>query len=246
MKIPYPDDDTTHAAVQKICDKDVLKKESTFSFLRGMTDTLGFRYIFSGILDTVIIAFAVSLVVGIIAVSALLDDPQGEIKTAAVAFALSPLLYMLLFALSYCKEREVGSYAIKMTCKYTVHHLLAYRMFAASLVSVICSGMYAVLLSHRLNAPGQTIICISLSSLFLFALLLIETVIRFQTLFSVVSLCAGWLCVNGLLCWWNIESYASFLQAVPTVVWIAADVIFAVLFWQSYRAYIRRVCGACG
>ena len=240
MNIPYPDEKRISEAVQSICDQAVPEQETVRSFLKNMTRSLGFRNIFRGTLDSALLTLTVCLLVGGGSLYALLEAPNGPALAAGAAFALSPLMLLVLFSLLTWKGRTDSLYAIQMTCKYTLHHLTAYRVFAASLLNIGFNGIYVLLLHRFLQISFFSILCISLSALFLFALLLIQTILHTPSAFGVLGLCAGWLAVNGGLFWAIPEAYRAFLQAVPVGVWLVTVLLFAVGAWNSYRIWIRR------
>lgn len=240
MNIPYPDEKRISEAVQSICDQAVSEQETVRSFLKNMTRSLGFRNIFRGTLDSALLTLTVCLLVGGGSLYALLEAPNGPALAAGAAFALSPLMLLVLFSLLTWKGRTDSLYAIQMTCKYTLHHLTAYRVFAASLLNIGFNGIYVLLLHRFLQISFFSILCISLSALFLFALLLIQTILHTPSAFGVLGLCAGWLAVNGGLFWAIPEAYRAFLQAVPVGVWLVTVLLFAVGAWNSYRIWIRR------
>lgn len=246
MNIPYPDEKRISEAVRTICDQALPKQETVWSFLENMTRSLGFRNIFHGTLDSALLTLTVCLLVGGGSLYALLEAPNGPALAAGAAFALSPLMLLVLFALLTWKGRSDGLYAIQMTCKYTLHHLTAYRVFAASLLNIGFNGIYVLLLHRFLQIHFFSILCISLSALFLFALLLIQTILRTPSVCGVLGLCAGWLAVNGGLFGIAPAAYGAFLQAVPVGVWLITVLLFAAGAWNSYRTWIRREYHAYG
>lgn len=240
MNIPYPSDDQIKAASQKISREALPQRETVISFVKNMTTHMGLKNIFYGTYDTMAIAVSVFLAIGMAVPAMLHTDSDMLDKLTVFMFAFSPMLFMLLYSLSYWKELGESVYPIKMTCKYNVHHLLAYRMLAASLASVVLNGVYVAVLCNRLSIPGITMVCISFSALFLFSLLLIMAVLRFHSLPAVIVLCAGWLLVNAIIGGLALDAYAMFLQAVPVVVWIVLDVILAAAYVKCWGVYLNR------
>lgn len=240
MNIPYPSDDQIRAASQKICREAVPQRETILSFVKNMTTHMGLKNIFYGTYDTMAIAVSVFLAIGMAVPAMLPMDEELLNKLTVFVFAFSPMLFMVLYTLSYWKELGESVYPIKMTCKYTVHHLLAYRMLAASLASVVFNSVYVAVLCSRLSIPGITMVCISLSALFLFSLLLIMTVLRFHSLHAVIGLCVGWLLANAAIGGLALEAYAVFLQAVPVGVWIVLDVILVAAYMKCCGVYLNR------
>lgn len=240
MNIPYPSDEQIQAASRTICREALPQRETVLSFIKNMTTHMGLKNIFYGTYDTMAIAVSVFLAIGVAVPAMLHMDEELLNKLTVFVFAFSPMLFMLLYTLSYWKELGESVYPIKMTCKYTVHHLLAYRMLAASMASVVFNGVYVAVLCSRLSIPGITMVCISFSALFLFSLLLIMTVLRFQSLWTVIVLNVGWLVLNAILGGLEMKAYAIFLQAVPVGVWIVLDVFLVVAYMKCCGVYLNR------
>ncbi len=240
MNIPYPSDNQIQAASQKICREALPQRETVISFVKNMTTHMGLKNIFYGTYDTMAIAILAFLAFGMVVPATFHTDSHMLDKLTVFVFAFSPMLFMLLYSLSYWKELGESVYPIKMTCKYTVHHLLAYRMLAASLASVVFNGIYVAVLCKHLSIPGITMVCISFSALFLFSLLLIMTVLRFQSLWAVIALNIGWLVLNTILGGLEMEVYAIFLQAVPVGVWIVLDVVLVAAYMKCCGVYLNR------
>ena len=101
-------------------------------------------------------------------------------------------------------------------------------------------------LSAFLGLPGLPLLCVSLSSLFLYSLLQIQTVLSVRSNLTVCGVLAVWVfgsCVGSQL--WP-EIYWELLQAVPAVAWVLVDLLLALMFCNRYGIYVRRVCYAEG
>lgn len=240
MNIPYPRDEQIKTASQIICQKALPQKETIFTFIKNMTTHLGLKNIFAGTYDTIAIALFVSLIIGIVAPISIRSSSNVQDELTIFVFAFAPMLFMLMYALSYWKEYGEAVYQIKMTCKYTVHHLLAYRMLVTSFASVLINGIYVTVLCYHLSLPIIAMVSISLSSLFLFSLLLILTVLHFNSLCSVISLSIGWLLVNALIGFLFQREYVAILHAVPVGVWIIVDLALFGIYLNRCTIYLNR------
>ena len=133
-----------------------------------------------------------------------------------------------------------------MTCRYTVRHLMAFRVFCITCLSFAAVGFYTLVLSCVLRLRGLPLLCISLSSLFLYSLIQIQAALSLRSNWAACGLLALWVfgnCAAALL--WP-RFYWELLQAVPAVAWVAVDVLLAFLFCNRYGIYVRRACYAEG
>ncbi len=228
-------------AVQSICDQAVPEQETVRSFLKNMTRSLGFRNIFRGTLDSALLTLTVCLLVGGGSLYALLEAPNGPALAAGAAFALSPLMLLVLFALLTWKGRSDG--LLRPPDDLQVH------LAPPDSLPGLCSLPAEYRFQRHLCFCCCTVSCRSASFLFsaflfrrcfLFALLLIRTILHTPSAFGVLGLCAGWLAVNGGLFWAIPAAYGAFLQAVPVGVWLITVLLFAAGAWNSYRIWIRR------
>ena len=247
MSIIYPSDKQIQASVHHICEKAPLtRRPNLISFLRDMSRNLGLRQIFTGTWDVILIScmlFGLAAVIGALDLRHSVNQLQ---KTSVFLFAFSPVFLFLLFSLSLWKEVEGTSYPIKMTCLYTARHLIAFRVFCITCCSFAVVGLYALFLSAFLGLPGLPLLCVSLSSLFLYSLLQIQTGLSVRSNLTVCGVLAVWVfgsCVGSQLwpefCW-------GLLQAVPAVAWVLVDLLLALMFCNRYGIYVRRVCYAEG
>lgn len=218
MNIEYPSDFEIEQSIDYICEKGKIKKDGFFVFLRDMTEGLGVANVFYGIRDAMLLAVSVFVLMcmGVM----YFCDGENAHKAVIGTFVLAPAVFTVMFLLSYIKEKTSETYQVKMTCKYTVNHLLAYRMFVFSLAGAAADTVYAVLVCAKTQLSFVMLLCVSLSSLFLFSLVLIFTVLRFNSVFAPVTVLAGWVILNSVL--WLIfgDGYGVILQQIPLWIYI--------------------------
>ena len=247
MKIEYPTEEQMDKAIDRICANALPKRESLFSFLYKLTSQVGFWNIIRGAWDVLVIAAAVFFAAGIISALNIASNVQHHERLTAIVFAVSPVLLMLSYVLSYIKERTQGLFAVKMTCKYTVHHILAYRMLVFSFFSIVLNTGYIVYLNWRFSVPMLSLLCVSFSSLFLFSLVLLWVVWKLPALWGVIVLSVVWCLCNAFPLVFCQAEYGRLLQSVPVAVWGLACILFLGVYWNRMSAYInRRLCYAHG
>lgn len=235
MKIEYPSDFEINKSVEYICEKGKIKKHGFFVFLHDMTKGLGFANVFYGIRDAMLLTGFVFVLLCVL--SSVILEPNKQNSAVIAAFALAPGVFITMFLLSYIKEKTSMTYPIKMTCKYTVNHLLAYRMFVFSLLGAVADAVYVLLICIKTDLNYITLMCVSLSSLFLFSLMLIFAVLKFNSIFASVGLLTAWIILNAAL-WFCIgDFYGWFLQQIPIWIYIVSAITAAVIYVNRLGAF---------
>lgn len=235
MKIDYPSQIEIDRAVSDICGAALPERESLFTFIRNMTTQLGIRYIFSGIYD--VLALSAALFSGVIIFLAV-AIPHAKQVTPALSSALfifGPFFYMAAFILCLLKENTTPGLDIKMTCKYTLYHLLAYRMLAFSLLSGVVNTVYILILCARLQLSPLYFVCLSLSSLFIFSALLMTAIFYVRSKWAMGMISAGWMALNlGIGSAFPIQ-YGEFLLRIPLFVWIPAGAACVAIYLYKIK-----------
>lgn len=246
MNIVYPTDQEMQQAIEVICVKALKKTVNLATFLRDMACNLGMKYIFYGTYDVVFISVFVFLFAGLCLGNNILFHPMGEAWLYAGVFALAPLLTMLLFSISFWKECETSMYYQKMVCRYTVAHLLAFRMLVASILGFVFITGYVLVVCLITQASFLQVLGVAYASLFLFSIIMTQVVLAKGTFLPLACLNLAWILVNGLACFLSIDLHATLLRIIPTAIWIIVDLALAVLLIRRFCVYVRRVCHAYG
>lgn len=247
MKVHYPSEDQIQSSIQRICEQAPLSKGPTLlSFLRDMARNLGLRQIFAGTWDVMLISGLTFCVVGLVSAVDLRTSANQTQSATVFLFAFSPVFLFLIFTLSLWKEVEGSAYPIKMTCFYTTRHLMAFRVFCFTCLSFGAVGFYTLFLGAILKLPSLPLLCVSLSSLFLYSLLQIQVVLSVRSNLAACGMLAAWAFGNCAASRLFPGFYWALLQAVPFGAWLLLDLLLAVLYCNRYIIYIRRVCYAEG
>lgn len=247
MTIQYPSEEQIRVSVREICEQaPLITRPTILSFLRDMSRNLGLRQIFSGTWDVIAICCTLFAVVGVVGAVELRTTVDPRQKASVFLFAFSPVFLFLLFSLSVWKEAEGPVWPIKMTCRYTVRHLMAFRVFCITCLSFAAVGFYTLVLSCVLGLRGLPLLCVSLSSLFLYSLIQIQAALSVRSNWAACGLLALWVFGNCAAAQLWPRFYWELLQAVPTLAWVAVDALLAFLFCNRYGIYVRRACYAEG
>lgn len=233
MEIKYPSDTQIKSAVAGICEKSIKKPETFFGFLKNMTSVLGIKNIFCGVYDAILISFVLFIGLLIMLVSQLKYIDLSYDNIYMIVFALTPVFFIILYLLTHIKEHTDGAYKLKMTCKYTVNHLLAYRMFVFSILSVLFNTIYIFTLSIKTDINFFAMICISMSALFIFSTVLISVILRFNSILSPIMLSLLWIVMNLLTFFTNGSFYGKLIKNTPIYVWIIICIICIAIYLKK-------------
>lgn len=213
------------------------KRTGFAEFMRDMLFGLGLKNIFYGIYD----AAAVTAAIAGILIALLGGMPAGvitDISLYGIVFALSPLVFFIFFLLSYIKERTEGSIEVKMTCRYTALHLCAFRMFLCGIFCMIVNAVAVLVVSVRSEADFAGLLAVSFSSLFLFALLMILSLLRLGARGCIIPVAVMAVCaVLSVFPW-----YDSLLKSIPASAYAVLGAVLLITF-QSVLNKINRRSG---
>lgn len=240
MKIEYPTNEQIEKSVGIICREGIEKRDTIFSFLKNMTFNLGIKNIFYGVYDVMLISLIVTGAVYTLFFFSVNNLPHAEEKIYLFSFTFAPFMFALLFFLNFAKERTSDTFIIKMTCKYSFLHLLAYRMFVFSLLSVVVNSLYILVLFSDFKISFVTVISLSLSALFVYSLLLIAMLLKFSTLKPVIAFSVLWIAADILLYVYSRDFLMGLLKSVPLFVWMIIVAGAAILYFTSLPKLISK------
>ena len=240
MNVELPTAAEREAAIAGILARGLVRPVSTVVFLRDMLGRLGLRVIFRGSLPGVVLSLMVA-VLYVVAVVFYERQWNGDANYYAWVFLFSPLLFVGLTLSSEITERLAGElYALKMTCRYTVRQISAFRLLCFSLAGTVFAviGGYVF---HTATEAGQLmqLLSLSLGSVFLCTLLIIFTIRRLRV---------GWW--FGALSWMVLgfvpilllgQQWGEILSHVPPVLALGVGFAAFVLFLREIKLITREV-----
>jgi len=232
MNIDMPSFEEKERAIEYILSEGLTKPKSLWRHLYEMYRALGFQYLFLNTAQPVIIS--VALMFGFIALFPL--SPEKYINT--VLFASAPVFFISVVLLTETAERISGMYELKMTVKYTIRQITAFRLVSFSLTgTVLCTvtGLYCRFSDgyHFLRAYS-----ISLCALFLCS---------FLSMFIMRHFHWKWIHTTPLLLWIGFdllpvvifrERWETFLASIPVVVTSFIAVTAFTLFLMELKKII--------
>lgn len=234
MNIIELSQDEKERAIEDILSKGLSKPKSLWGYLCEIYCALGFRYIF---LDTgLAIIMTVVATIGFIR----LYPMSLEQYPYATLFALAPVFFLFVVLFAETIERVSGLYELKMTCKYTVQQITAFRVLCFSLMG----AMFCTLTSLHFSRLPITydffrVFSLSLCALFLCAFLTIFIMRRFTRdwIYFIAMLlwtAIGFLPVRIFGHWWEL-----FLSQVPITITVFVAVIACALFLMEIKNLMK-------
>ncbi|KYH28498.1 hypothetical protein [Clostridium colicanis] len=208
MNIDMPSLEEKERAIEYILSEGLTKPKSLWQHLYEMYRALGFQYLFLNTAQPVIIS--VALMFGFIALFPL--SPEKYINT--VLFASAPLFFISVVLLTETAERMSGIYELKMTFKYTIRQITAFRMVSFSLAwTVLCT--VAVLYCRFPDAY------------------------HFLRAYS-ISLCALFLC--SFLSIFIMRSFQwKWIHTIPVLLWIGLDLLPIAIFKERWEVFLASI-----
>lgn len=239
MKIEYPTPEEQHIAVRKIVKTGMAHRRSLFTDIAEMYRDLGLRIIFHDMADVVFIGAIAS----VITLFYLLENFRGSRwnhdEAYMILFTVAPTLYLLLCLLGFWKEKLSDTYDVKMTCKFTVCHLTAFRMLVFSCVCILMNLVVVGIFCMTDIFPNfWHAFFITASSLFLFSFLLLRSLFHCKGLVGPTVTAAAWIPVNFLIDSLFHNGYSRFLRDMPLCLHAIVALFLACLYCADLKRLI--------
>lgn len=238
-----PTEEEKDASIQFILANGMPEPQRLPNGLFHLWRSIGFRGLFFGVEDCAFVGILSSMLVWGWLFSSLADSQS---ILCVLLFLASPLIYALLHLLTVWKEIMVGTYELKMACRYSLRQMTALRMLVFGGISVVLSVLASVgiwlLISQ--DIPILRMMSISFSALFLFAAMQLFAEWKWKVplayfLTPVVwcTICAVFLAIG--------EPVEQLLLQIPTIVfWAVAAGAAVVYFWTLKYYYFDSKEGA--
>ena len=231
FKIPIPDDSTIESQISQIVSKGLVKRESFSSYLRSMVQQVGWRHLFS---DRLELSFIASIAIGLYSLFLIMPF-QVEIQDLyAFIFLLSPILFLAFSIYTYMNKTQNATYDVEMACKYNVYQVIAFRMLAFSVSTMILNTLAIAFIAMKFEEIHFIrAFMLSGTSLFLFSIILLVALMNRRTKGIVIVTITVWIMGNTILKSANNEFYNGVLLHIPVIVY-AVVLIGCVFIYMSY------------
>jgi hypothetical protein len=223
MTIIEPAQREKEAAIENILSKGLGKPQSLRALSHEIYHVFGFRFVFWGMAQALILS---AITVAVISLSIPL---LPAVFRHTVLFTCSPLLFVVVMFFSEIIERTDPLYELKMTCKYTIRQIMAFRIMCFSLLgTAFCVGITAYQSTNAYEL--LRLLPLSLCALFLCSLISLFLIRRLagKLIFALSALL--WLSVTLIPVLIFGMKWEQFLSGLPAIITIGSAIAFAILF----------------
>lgn len=178
--------------ISKIVEKGVVKPGDKFRKMLEVRRACTFHTLFFGVGDCFLLGLLIAACIWLLLIQA------GSQVIICMVFAVSPFEYIASYLLTSWKEHRLQLYDIKMTCRYTVRQIYAFRMIYFSGINILLNVLMLSLLM-RFQLPliaFWEILGLSFASIFLYGMLMLVFQIKGMPYLTTVLPPALWGIIN--------------------------------------------------
>lgn len=230
--IPMPDEHIIHAQIEQIVASGVRQKQTFPSYLKSMIQQVSIRQLFADRMELGLVLLAAVALLSVL----LIMPPQAPLQDLyAAVFLISPIVFLAFSIYTYVNKIERDTYEVEMACKYNVYQIIAFRMLAFSVVSILVNTIAIVLLvSVYEDIQFIRALMISITSLFVFSILFLYALMRRRSKVILIATVIGWTFGNLLLHYVDNKLYNDLLVNMPLFV-------YAIVLIGSLYVYMNNV-----
>lgn len=234
MNMNKPSPAEKERAIEFILSKGLVQPKSLWHHLYEMYRNLGFKHLFLNTWYPVILSIV--LMVGFLYLCPL--SPEKFKYT--VLFAAAPVFFIFVVLLTEIIEwQDSGLYELKMTCKYTIQQIAAFRVLCFSLMGTMLSTL-TVLFSKYSDATDLfRSLSLSLSALFLCSYLSIWIMRSFTSRWNHFTPLLIWIVMTLCPLWILKERWELFLSQIPLAITLFVALILFALFMMELKKLIK-------
>ncbi len=227
-EIVKPSDEEKDRSIQAILGE----VETPWKRIQVELRNFSFSSLFFGIEDCMFIALLVFLVMTL----SFFQMEEIHTEIVSVLFICSPVLYYVMYVLSFFKEKMLRTMEWRMTCKLSFWMVIIMRMFAFSCIATIISVPQGILLWYLTKQQFSLIwvLSVAFASLFSFSVLtLYLSTIRYG--YMIVPLV--WMGLGLFLA--GSQSLQRWILQTPAVVFMILTIAaLLVFFLKSYELIV--------
>ena len=236
LHIPMPDDSTIDRQISQIVSQGLVKKETFTSYLQSMVQQVGWRHLFS---DRLELSFIVMIAIGLYSLFLIMPISGDVQKLYAYIFLLSPILFLAFSIYTYMNKTQNATYDVEMACKYNVYQVIAFRMLAFSVSTMILNTLaIAFIVMKYEEIHFFRAFMISGTSLFMFSIILSIALMNRRTKGIVIVMITVWLLGNNILRSVNNEYYNGMLLHIPVFIYAVVLIGCLILYMNHLKKLI--------
>ena len=237
MNIQRLSENEKDIAIQKIINKGIITPGDRFRKIMDIKRVCTFRTMFFGVGDCLFIGLLIAVCLWMLLIQA---DSQVII---CIIFAISPFAYISSYVLTTWKEHVIQLYGVKMTCRYTIRQISAFRMMYFSGINMILNVLMLIwLLTFKLSAVWfWKAMGLSFAAVFLYGSIMLIFQIRGKTYLTAALPPALWVTVNALvIAFYGEQTEQMLLDLAGILVLIIAVTMCIVYFASLFHFFISR------
>lgn len=234
MKIIEPSQYEKDKEIEAILSKGLSKPKSLWGYLSNIYSALGFRYIF---LD-----MAFPIVMSVIAMIGFIVLYPLALKQHiyATLFAIAPMFFIFIVLFTEKMEQVNGLFELKMTYKYTIQQIAAFRILCFSLLGTVLCTFISLYLSQLLVVYSFfRAFSLSLCALFLWAYLTLFIMRHFNWKWFHLFVVLPWIMTGFMPIGLLGNNWEVFLSQIPVAVTMFAAAIACALFLMEIKKLIN-------
>ncbi len=206
------------SAISEIVEKGVIKPGDRFRKMLEVRRVCTFRTLFFGVGDCFLLGILIAACIWLLLIQA------GSQVIICMVFAVSPFAYIASYLLTSWKEHRLQLYDIKMTCRYTVRQVSAFRMIFFSGTNMFLNVlMLSLLMWFQLpDIAFWKVTGLSFASIFLYGMIMLVFQIKGMPYLTMVLPPVLWGVINTFV----IAFYGEGLEAV--LLDLAGSLVFII------------------
>ena len=157
----------------------------------------------------------------------------------AVLFAAAPVFFVAAVLLAETVERSSVLYEIKMTCRYTIQQIAAFRVLVFSLMGTVMCTLANLFSRYSASDDFLRPLSISICALFLCSYASMVILRSFNWRWNHFAPLLLWLLIGVLPMWVFRERWELFLSQVPITITALIAVIAFGLFLHEIKKLIH-------
>ncbi|MCM1048603.1 MAG: hypothetical protein NC433_09265 [Clostridiales bacterium] len=191
-------------AISEIVKKGIIKPSDKLREILDVKHICTFHTIFFGVEDCLFLGLLIAACLWFFLIQA---DSQVIV---CLIFAFSPFAYIVSYLLTAWKEHLLQLYEVKMTCKYTIRQISAFRMIYFSGFNIFLNVLLlSALIKFWFSAViFWKILGLSFSAVFLYGVIMLVFQIKGKLYLTIIFPPALWGIVNA----WVIAFYGEKLE----------------------------------
>jgi hypothetical protein len=222
------------ASIAVILDRGLVKPKTATELIREIWGNLGLRFIFWDTSYSIIFGALTLMPLLLLAILV----PENMRYTTA--FAVAPMLFLIIIAFAETAEKVSGLYELKQICRYTVWQLAALRVIFYSLAGILYS-IIVTLISAGNAFELISLLLLCLSSLFACAALSLFALRHFRWKWGALIFAAIWAFANLTLPYTIGTAWEAFLAEIPIAITAAVAAIGAAALAIQVRKMLMEV-----